>query len=478
MSGDAGRRGGRPQLVEQRLRRGQLAAENLEEAERAEKQRHDREGTGITGALQLSGDEQSPALLVPHVPRGAAGEREPARLLGWEHGLLAERAQRRLEDRHGDGVTVAGQRRHPLQEEIGRPRRPVRGGAGQRRLADLDEVRAAGEPVGEPGRLERFEIGGARPSRVDRLELAGGLQQQRGSVPTALHGERDLRAQEMHTRALEIVDAAGLRGGEQREGVVERPGLVLRLCRRQRPLRTPDRVRRQRRGALEEGGGSGQAAARLGAAGGLLELAGDGLVGACRRRGEMPGAPVRVDPRVGRVRQCRADAAAFVRSCGAVDGGAHQRMAEPDAGADLDQVGAGERLERRVGEPEASRGAPGERGIAGRVDRGHEQEPPAVGRERVKALHEAVLDASHRWRGLRQAEPAGQFGRREPARQLQEGEWVPTGFHHELVGDPLIQAPGHDRSEEPVVRRHPPALRPPCPAGRRARGSVRGRRTA
>jgi hypothetical protein len=32
-------------------------------------------------------------------------------------------------------------------------------------------------------------------------------------------------------------------------------------------------------------------------------------------------------------------------------------MAEPDLSADLDQVGAGERLKRRVGEPEASRGA-------------------------------------------------------------------------------------------------------------------------
>ncbi len=270
-------------------------------------------------------------------------------------------------------MTADGQRRNPPEEEIGRPRRPVRGGAGQRRLAHLDEVRAAGERAGEPGRVERFEIGGARPLRVERLELAGGLQQEPGSVGAALRGERDLRAQEMHMRALEIIDAAGLRGGEEGEGVVERPGLVLRLCRRQRPLRTPDRVRRQRRGAIEERGSGGQAAARLRAAGGSLELAGDGLIRAGCRLGEMPGAPVRIDPRVGRFCQRRADAAAFVRGCGAVDRGAHQRMAEPDPSADLDQLGARERLKRRVGEPEASRGAPGERGIAGRVGRRHEQ---------------------------------------------------------------------------------------------------------
>src|SRR5207247_3735222 len=136
-----------------------------------------REGTGITGTLELSRGEQPPALFVPDVPRGAAGEREPARLLGWEGRRLAERAQRGLEDRRGRGVTVDGQRRHPLKEEIGRPRRPARGGAGQRRLAYLDDIRAAGEPAGEQGRLERFEIGGARPVRVDRLELAGGLKQ-------------------------------------------------------------------------------------------------------------------------------------------------------------------------------------------------------------------------------------------------------------------------------------------------------------
>ena len=206
----------------------------------------------------------------------------------------------------------------------------MRGGAGQRRLAHLDDVRAAGERAGEPGRLERFEIGGARPVRVDRLELAGGLQQERGSVAAALHGERDLRAQEMHARALEIIDAAGLRGGEQREGVVERPGLVLRLCRRQRPLRTPDRVRRQRRGALEEGGGGGQSAARLRAAGGSLQLAGDGLVRAGRRLGEMPGAPIGIGLGVGRFRQRPMHPPALLRRCGPVDRGAHERMAKAD----------------------------------------------------------------------------------------------------------------------------------------------------
>src|ERR1700750_1580756 len=104
MSGDAGGRGGRPELVEQRFRRGQLAAEDLVVAERREQQRRGHEGAGITGALELARGAQPPALLVPEVERGAAGEREPARLLGWEGRLLTEPAQRGLEDRRGGGV--------------------------------------------------------------------------------------------------------------------------------------------------------------------------------------------------------------------------------------------------------------------------------------------------------------------------------------------------------------------------------------
>src|SRR3954452_6870740 len=74
MRGDADRRGSGPDLVEQRLRRGQLAAQHLDIAECAEEERHGREGTGITGTLELSRSEQPPALLVPDVARGAAGE--------------------------------------------------------------------------------------------------------------------------------------------------------------------------------------------------------------------------------------------------------------------------------------------------------------------------------------------------------------------------------------------------------------------
>ena len=143
----------------------------------------------------------------------------------------------------------------------------------------------------------------------------------------------------MHARPLEIIDTASLRGGEQRESVVERPGLVLRLCRRQRPLRTPARVRRQCRGALEEGGGGGQATARLGADGGSLQLAGDGLVGGGRRLGQVPGAPVRIELRVGRIRQRPVHLSPLIRRRRPVDRRAHERMAKPDSAVDFDKPG-------------------------------------------------------------------------------------------------------------------------------------------
>ena len=77
-----------------------------------------RRSSRVASSLQLSSSQ------ISHAARQAS--REPARLLGWEDGLFAERAQRGLEDRHGRGVTVDGQRRNPLKEEIGRPRRPAR----------------------------------------------------------------------------------------------------------------------------------------------------------------------------------------------------------------------------------------------------------------------------------------------------------------------------------------------------------------
>ena len=61
-----------------------------------------------------------------------------------------------------------------------------------------------------------------------------------------------MAAQEIHTRALELVERPGIGNGHQPEGLVERAGLEARLRCRKRPLRTPRRVHGQRDRALQE----------------------------------------------------------------------------------------------------------------------------------------------------------------------------------------------------------------------------------
>ncbi len=71
-------------------------------------------------------------------------------------------------------------------------------------------IAAAHQPVGRERRGERVEVGLARERRVQRLQPLGGLEQQRRSVAAARRGERDLRAQQLCPRAVELVQRAGL----------------------------------------------------------------------------------------------------------------------------------------------------------------------------------------------------------------------------------------------------------------------------
>jgi hypothetical protein len=64
----------------------------------------------------------------------------------------------------------------------------------------------------------------------------------------------------MHTGALEVVQGAGLGGGEQDDRIVQRARFVLGLCRPECALRTAHRLWCQVRGALKEGSRGGQTA--------------------------------------------------------------------------------------------------------------------------------------------------------------------------------------------------------------------------
>ena len=63
------------------------------------------------------------------------------------------------------------------------------------------------------------------------------------------------------------------------------------------------RVRRQHRRPLEERGGRGEPASCAGAGGRLLQLLGDVLVRPARGVGEVPGAAIGIDRRIGDVGQ-------------------------------------------------------------------------------------------------------------------------------------------------------------------------------
>ncbi len=73
------------------------------------------------------------------------------------------------------------------------------------------------------------------------------------------------------------------------------------------------RFGRQHGGALTEGGQRHQATACLRLVGGALELGGDVLVQARGCLSPVPGTAIRVDVRVGRLRQSTVDATALVR---------------------------------------------------------------------------------------------------------------------------------------------------------------------
>jgi hypothetical protein len=157
----------------------------------------------------------------------------------------------------------------PVQQEIAGERGPPRGLAPVRRehrLGDLADTAASSQAAGERRGGERIEVGLARQRGVERLKPLGGREQQRGSVSAPVYGERDLGAQQLSTRLLELVERSGLGHGEQFQRRVGCSGLVLALRGGQRAPSPARRLGRDLGGALQERGGRGQTPAGLRAA--------------------------------------------------------------------------------------------------------------------------------------------------------------------------------------------------------------------
>ncbi len=249
----------------------------------------------------MAGGEQVPAPLVPQYLGGGAREPEPAQLFAGGDVFAGEGAQRPLERRRCGRVSLCDQQRQPIQQQIWRVRwlRHHRRGPGS--LSCLAQTVPCHGTVGVYGKGERLQISLPRQPGVERFEASRGLEQLRWNAAAAAGGERDLPAQQVGPGSLELIKRSGLRRSQQPQGRIERAGLGRCARGGQRALRPLGRLKRQRRGTLEESGRRGQTAARLGAVGGSLELGCDVRIGRGRRLGAVPRASIGIGARIGRL---------------------------------------------------------------------------------------------------------------------------------------------------------------------------------
>ena len=192
-------------------------------------------------------------------------------------------------------VVVVGEGDQRVQQQVGGGRlgiRWARRGAGG--LRDLGDPDAAVESGSEHRRGERVHIRLTRDRDVQRLEAAGGGQQERGRVGAPAGDERQLGLQQVDLRALELFERPRFRDGQQAASRGERAGLDTGLSGRERTFTAARRVGRQRDGALQERRRGGGATAGLRPGSRPLELGGDVLVRPVCRQRPVPGAAIGV----------------------------------------------------------------------------------------------------------------------------------------------------------------------------------------
>jgi hypothetical protein len=106
---------------------------------------------------------------------------------------------------------------------------------------------------------------------------------------------------------------------------------------------------------------------------------------------------------------------------------------------------------RRVLDAELVRRAPHEQRVVERLRGCHQQQQAGVVRERLEALHEALLDPPRTRVRARRLDDAGQLRCRERARQLQDRQRVATRLGDEPVAHPLVE-PARDDGREQGAR--------------------------
>ena len=143
-----------------------------------------------------------------------------------------------------------------------------------------------------------------------------------------LDANANLTTEQLHVRRLHLVGRRCLGHRQKLTRALEHAGMQARLGSSKRTPHPLLGIARQNDRAMQERGCHGQAASRLRAAGGLLELRGYLLVGSRCGCGQMPRATIRVDAAIRRLCKGQMDLPPLLLGRCSVDGGAHQRMTE------------------------------------------------------------------------------------------------------------------------------------------------------
>ena len=199
------------------------------------------------------------------------------------------------------------------------------------------------------------------------------------------------------------------RRGQQAASRRERAGLDAGLSGRERAFTAPRRVRGQRGGALQEGRRRGDPTAGLRAAGRTLELGGDVLVRSRCRQRAVPRAAIGVGVRIAHLGEGFVHPLSAAERRGPVDRRAHQRMAELDARADLQQLREPRRARARRARCRASGPragpAPGHPG-ARRPPAASDAASPRAARGRAAGSGPRCVPGARRRREARSRRPA------------------------------------------------------------------------
>ena len=144
--------------------------------------------------------------------------------------------------------------------------------------------------------------------------------------------------------------------------------------------------------------------------------------------------------------------AAILRRPGRIGRRPNQRMAEPDLGADAQQLLGSGRTRRIGAKPQRLRRPPQQRGVPGRIGRRQQHELPSGRGQHSDPAHvvlvEPVLEMAGRAYLRRVGETARKLGLAHPAGQLEQPERVSAGLGDDPVAYPLVEMPGHCGREQ------------------------------